>query len=148
MDIKQQINDDLKEAMRGGDQARRDALRLLRAAIKQVEVDAQTSLDDAGVIDVISRQAKQRRESIAEYEAGGRADLVEKERQELAYIEAYLPRQLGEDEIRALAQAAIDEVGVSDPRGMGQVMARLMPQLKGQADGRLVNQIVRGLLQK
>lgn len=148
MEIKQQIMDDLKEAMRSGAAEQRDTLRNLRAAIKQVEIDEQQTLDDAGVIDVLGRQAKQRRESIVEYEAGGREDLAAQERRELAIIETYLPRQFSADEIRALARQTIDELGVTDPRGMGQVMGQLMPQLRGQADGRLVNQIVRELLQK
>lgn len=146
MSLKQQLQDDLKEAMRGGEAARRDVLRLVLAAIKQAEVDGQKALDDAGVQDVLTKQAKQRRESMADYEKAGRADLVAGEQAELAVIDAYLPQMMSEAEVRAAAVALIAELGVTDAKGAGQVMGRLMAQLKGKADGRLVNQVVRDLL--
>lgn len=147
MSLKQQLQDDLKEAMRGGDAARRDVLRLMMAAIKQAEVDSQKALDDAGVQDVLTKQAKQRRESITDYENAGRADLAAGEQAELAIIEVYLPQMMSEAEVRAVAAELIAELGVTDAKGMGQVMGRLMAQLKGKADGRVVNQVVRDLLQ-
>lgn len=147
MSLKQQLQDDLKEAMRGGDAARRDVLRLMMAAIKQAEVDGQKTLDDAGVQEVLTKQAKQRRESITDYENAGRADLAAGEQAELTIIEVYLPQMMSEAEVRAVAAALIAELGVTDAKGMGQVMGRLMAQLKGKADGRLVNQVVRDLLQ-
>ncbi|MCA9963918.1 MAG: GatB/YqeY domain-containing protein [Anaerolineales bacterium] len=147
MSLKQQLQDDLKEAMRGGDAARRDVLRLMMAAIKQAEVDGQKTLDDAGVQEVLTKQAKQRRESITDYENAGRADLAAGEQAELTIIEVYLPQMMSEAEVRAVAATLIAELGVTDAKGMGQVMGRLMAQLKGKADGRLVNQVVRDLLQ-
>ena len=147
MSLKQQLQDDLKEAMRGGDAARRDVLRLMMAAIKQAEVVGQKTLDDAGVQEVLTKQAKQRRESITDYENAGRADLAAGEQAELTIIEVYLPQMMSEAEVRAVAAALIAELGVTDAKGMGQVMGRLMAQLKGKADGRLVNQVVRDLLQ-
>lgn len=147
MSLKKQLQDDLKEAMRSGDAARRDVLRLMMAAIKQSEIDGQTTLDDAGVLDILTKQAKQRRESMADYEQAGRADLAAAEQAELVMIETYLPQQMSEAEVRAVAAALVAELGVTDARGMGQVMGRLMAQLKGKADGRLVNKVVRDLLQ-
>ncbi|MCA9998059.1 MAG: GatB/YqeY domain-containing protein [Anaerolineales bacterium] len=147
MSLKQQLQDDLKEAMRGGEAARRDVLRLMMAAIKQAEVDGQKTLNDAEVQEVLTKQAKQRRESISDYENAGRADLAAGEQAELVIIEAYLPQMMSEAEVRAVASGLIAELGVTDAKGMGQVMGRLMAQLKGKADGRLVNQVVRDLLQ-
>jgi uncharacterized protein YqeY len=146
MTSKQQLQDDIKTAMREGDLQRRDVLRMVTAAIKQTEVDERRELDDAGVEDVLRRQAKLRRESIADYEKAGRADSVANETAELAIIESYLPQQLSRDDVATLAAKVIAELGVTDAKGMGQVMSKLMPQLKGNADGRLVNEVVRELL--
>ncbi len=146
MDLKERLRTDVAEAMKRGDTETRDALRLLLAAIKQSEVDEQKALDDAGVINVLTKQAKQRRESIADYQKAGRSDLIAQEELELVLIEKYLPQQMGRDEVRAIAAAIIAELGVTDPKGMGQVMSQLMPKVKGQADGRLVNDVVRELL--
>ncbi len=146
MGLKQQIQADLAEAMRAGDAGRRDTLRLLLAAIQQVEVDRGQALTESDVTAVIARQAKQRRESIADYERGGRADLAAAEADELAIIEAYMPEMMDEAAIRAAAATLIAELGANGPQDTGRVMARLMPQLKGKADGRLVNQVVRALL--
>lgn len=146
MGLKEQLREDMTAAMRTGDAARRDVLRMLLAAVKQAEVDTQTTLDDAGVQDVLTKQAKQRRESIADYTKAGRPELAAQEKAELALIEAYLPSMLARDEIAALAQQVISELGVAGPQAMGQVMGRLMPMLKGKAEGRLVNAVVRDLL--
>lgn len=146
MAIKDQMQEDLADAMRGGDPQKRDTLRLLMAAIKQVEVDGRKSLDDTGVQDVLNKQAKQRRESIEEYSKVGRSDLANQEQIELDIIETYLPQQMSRAQIEALAQETISQVGATEPKDMGKVMGRLMPQLKGRADGRLVNEVVRDLL--
>ena len=105
------------------------------------------TLEDAGLQDGLLRQGEQRQESIAEFTRSGRPDYVAREAAEAALIESYLPQMMDREAIEALARAAIAETGVTDAKGMGQVMARLMPQVKGQADGRLVNDVVRGLLQ-
>lgn len=147
MDTSEQLRADLKEAMRGGDTEKRDVLRFLLAAVKQVEVDEQKTLDEAGVQQVLQKQAKQRRESIADYSKAGRQDLVDEEEAQLAVIESYLPRQMSREEIAALAGAAIAATGAHGPQDMGKVMGQLMPQVKGKADGRLVNEVVRDLLQ-
>ena len=145
--LKEQLRADLKQAMISGDQKRRDVIRLLLAAIKQVEVDSGHELDDAAVQSLLAKQAKQRRESIAFSERAGRDDLVAEERAELQIIESYLPEMMSREEIAALAQKVIAETGAASMKDMGKVMGRLMPQLKGQADGQLVNTVVRSLLQ-
>jgi uncharacterized protein YqeY len=148
MSLKEQLRRDMAQAMRDGVADKRDTLRMLMAAIKQVEVDERIELDDVAVQNVIQKQAKQRRESIADYTAAGRAEMVAAEKMELEILEAYLPQMMSRAEVTAAAAAVITELGVSDSRGMGQVMGKLMPQLKGKADGRLVNEVVRALLQK
>lgn len=146
MNLKEQLMADLKTAMREQNTDTRDTIRLLQAAIKQEEIDRQTTLDEAGVAAVLQKQAKQRRESIADYEKAGRADLVAEEEKQLAIIENYLPQMMSRGEVEAVARQTIAELGVTDARGMGQVMGALMPKLKGRADGRVVNEVVRQLL--
>ena len=148
MTTKEQINDHLKESMKSGNKFRTETLRGLKSAIRYAEIEAGGELDEAGVIAVIIKQAKQRRDSITEFEKAGRADLVEQEANQLKILETYLPVQLSEEEIRVKAQAVIDELGVTDPAGMGQVMKRLTADLKGQADGKLISQVVRQLLSR
>ncbi|WP_420642761.1 GatB/YqeY domain-containing protein [Candidatus Leptofilum sp.] len=147
MSIKETLQQDRVAAMRSGDTDKRNTLGLLLAAIKQEEIDGQTALDDKGVQALLTKQAKQRRESIADYNKAGNPEMAASEQAELAIIETYLPQQMGRDEIAAIAAEIIAELGVTDAKGMGQVMGKLMPTLKGQADGRLVNEVVRDLLQ-
>ena len=146
MEIKAQLQSDLKDAMKSGATHKRDVIRSLLAAIKQVEIDDRVELDDKGVLGVIAKQAKQHRESIADFEKGGRDTLVAEEKAVLAIIEGYLPQQMSEDEVRAEAAATIAELGATNPKAMGQVMNALMGKLKGQADGKLVSKVVRELL--
>jgi uncharacterized protein YqeY len=146
MSLKDQIDNDLKAAMKGGDKSRTVTLRTLKSAIKYAEIEARRELGEQDLLAVIAQQAKQRRESIEEFKKGRRDDLVEKETADLAILESYLPAQLSEEEIKAKAEAVIAELGVTDMKGMGQVMKQLMAELKGQADGKVVNQIVRQLL--
>lgn len=147
MTLKEQLTADLKSAMREKDIEKRDTIRLLQAAIKQEEIDEQTTLDDAGVIAILTKQAKQRRESISDYQKAGRPEMVAEEEKQLAIIESYLPQKMSRDEIEVIARQTITELGVTDIKSMGQVMGQLMPKLKGQADGREVNEVVRALLQ-
>lgn len=148
MGIREDITADMKQAMRDKNNTTRDTLRLLLAAIKQVEVDERKTLDEAAVQTIITKQGKQRRESIAEYEKAGRTDLSEPEKQELAIIEKYLPQLMSRDEIEIIAREVIAEVGADGPNMMGAIMGKLMPKIKaaGQADGKLVNQVVKELL--
>ncbi len=151
MGLREQLMDDLKEAMRQQDETRKRTIRSVIAAIKkaETELDAsgqRVSLADDDILAVVAKQAKQRQESITEYRRGGREDLVAEEEAELAILQAYLPRQLSREEIEAEAVQIIAEVGASGPRDMGKVMKPLMARLKGRADGKLANQIVRELL--
>ena len=146
MELKEQLMTDLKAAMRARDADTRDTLRMMQAAIKQVEVDGGKPLDNAGVLGVLSKQAKQRRESIADYEKAGRDDLIAAEQRDLAVIERYLPKMMERAEIEAVVAKVIADTGASDPRDMGKVMGPVMGQLKGKVDGKLVNQVVRELL--
>lgn len=146
MSLKTQINDDLKKAMMEKDAARRDAIRIIQAAIKQVEVDSRKELDDVAVQDVLQVEAKKRREAITNFEQAGRTESAESERFELTLIETYLPKQLTREEIEAEVKAAIAQTGVTSSKEMGKLMGVLMPKVKGRADGKLVNEIVRALL--
>ena len=146
MSLKSRLDDDLKEAMRSGDRLRRSVIRLLRAAIKNEEIAVQRELDDAGVVDVLTRQVKQRRDSIEAFTQGGRQDMVDNEQAEVAVILEYLPRQMDADELTALVKLAIDETGAAGPADMGKVMGRVMPQVKGRAQGGQVSAIASRLL--
>ena len=147
MTLKEQLRLDMADAMRAGDKEKRDTIRLLLAAIKQIEIDGQLSLDDAGVQTVLAKQAKQRRESIVDYERAGRADIVDLEKAELVIIESYLPQMMSREEITEVATQTIADLGADGPKDTGRVMGSLMPQMKGKADGRLVSEVVRELLQ-
>lgn len=146
MTIKARINDDVKAAMRGGDARRRDALRLLLAALKQREVDERKELADPEVIAVIDKMLKQRRDSIAQFEQGGRQDLAEAEKFEVSVLEAYMPQALGEAEIAAAVAAAITESGAKGPADMGKVMGVLKAKLAGRADMGKVSALVKNKL--
>lgn len=146
MELKNQLMADLKTAMRAKDTQTRNTIRLMQSAIKQIEVDERVTLDNDAVLAVLMKQAKQRRESIAEYEKGGRSELAAVEKDELAIIDRYLPSMMTRAELEPLVRAALDETGVTDMKGMGKLMGKLMPQVKGKADGRLVNQVVREMI--
>jgi uncharacterized protein YqeY len=151
MGLREQLMDDLKDAMRQRDERRKTTIRSVLAAIKQSETELDASgnrihLDDDDILAVIAKQAKQRQESITEFRRGGREDLVAEEEAELAILQAYLPQQMTREEITAEAQQVIEEVGASSPRDMGKVMQPLMARLKGRADGKVANQVVRELL--
>jgi len=146
MSLKDTLAEDLKDAMRAGDEARKTAIRLVITAVKNAEVAAIKPLDDAGIIGVIGKQAKQRKESIDEFQKAGRQDLVDKEAAELRVLEAYLPAQMSREEIETDARAVIAEVGASGPGDKGKVMSALMPRLAGRAEGRAINEIVTELL--
>lgn len=143
MSIKDRIQDDLKAAMKSGDTRRREILRLLMAAFKQVEVDRRVTLSDEDVTGLLITEAKKRRESIDEMTRAGRTELAAQEQYELEVIEGYLPRQLSRDEIERIVGEAIAETGAAGPKDMGRVMGAVMPRLRGQADGKLVNEVVR-----
>jgi hypothetical protein len=146
MNLKEQLQEDMTAAMKSGDTVKRDAVRSLLAAIKYTEKDGQIELDDQGVILVIQKLVKQRHETIEDAQRAGRPQLIESEMADLAVLKTYLPEMMSEEEITNEARAVIAEIGASSPQDTGKVMSRLMPQIKGKADGRLVNNIVRDLL--
>ncbi|MFN2226779.1 MAG: GatB/YqeY domain-containing protein [Anaerolineae bacterium] len=151
MSLREQLADDLKDAMRAQDEVRKRTIRSVIAAIKQAEtnLDAKgrrVSVDDDGVLAILAKQAKQRKESIVEYSKGGRQDLVDEEQAELEILEAYLPQQLTREEIEAEAREAIRDIDATGRQDMGKVMRLLMERLRGRADGKVVNQVVTELL--
>lgn len=146
MSLKSRINDDLKTAMRGGDARRRDALRLLLAALKQREVDDRVDLTDGDVVAIVEKLIKQRREAMAQFEKGGRQDLVENERFELEVLQIYMPQALSEVEIRAAIVEAIAATGAKAPSDMGKVMGALKATLAGRADMGKVSALVKARL--
>jgi uncharacterized protein YqeY len=141
--LKPRINDDLKAAMRAGDTRRRDALRLLLAALKQREVDERKDLADADVVAVIDRMIKQRRDSITQFEKGGRQDLADAEKFELKLLQSYMPQALSDADIGAAVAAAIGETGAQGPADMGKVMGALKAKLAGRADMSKVSSMVK-----
>jgi hypothetical protein len=143
MSLSQRLVDDLKDAMRAGDSERRDVVRYLRAAIKNREIELRRPLTDDEIVAVIRGQIKQRRDSIELYRSGGREDLADAEAREITVLETYLPAQMPDTEIRAIARRVIDETSARGPRDMGKVMPRLIELIGGRADGSLVSQIAR-----
>jgi len=148
MSLQEKLNTDLKAAMRAHDELRMLVLRTVLSSMNYAEIAKQKKLDDGGVIDVIGKEIKQRRESIEAYEKGNRKDLADKEKAEMAVLQEYMPAQMGHDEIVKIVQAVIAEVGAKGPGEKGKVMQKLMPQVKGKADGNEVNNIVTDLLGK
>jgi uncharacterized protein YqeY len=134
MSLKERIQEDMKAAMRSGDKDRLGTIRLIMAAVKQREVDERISLDDAQVVSVLEKMGKQRRESITQFQAGGRADLVAKENAELAIISSYMPAQLSDGELDALINEAIAQSGAASIKDMGKVMAIIKSRAQGRAD--------------
>lgn len=143
MSLKDRINEDMKNAMRAKDAPRLSALRLLLAAIKQRQVDERIELDDDGVIAVVDKMLKQRRDSVAQYEAAQRFDLASAERFEIDVLTAYKPAGLGADEIAAAIEAAVAATSAAGPADMGKLMAVLKPQLAGKADMAEVSKLVK-----
>ncbi|MCH7622078.1 MAG: GatB/YqeY domain-containing protein [Chloroflexi bacterium] len=146
MTIREKIEDDIRQAMRSQNRQRLDALRFLKNAIQMVEKDQQKALDDTGVTEVIAKQVKERRESIRMFEQGSRTDLVAKESAELAVLEEYMPPQMSAEQLSTLIRDVIQQVGAETPRDKGRVMGRLMPQVRGLADGAQVNALVDEIL--
>ena len=146
MSLKERINEEMKAAMRAGEARKRDAIRLLLAAIKQKEVDERITLDDAAIVAVIDKMLKQRRDSITQYEAAGRQDLADTEKFESAVLSAYLPAKMSVAEIAAAIAAALAETGAKTPADMGKLMAVLKPRLAGKADMGEVSKQVKAAL--
>jgi uncharacterized protein YqeY len=149
MGLKERIESDLKSALKAGDVVRLSCLRMMKAAVFSKEIeDKCKDLEDSGVITVLNTLAKRANESIVQFEAGGRSDLVNKEKAELEIIKAYLPEALNESEVIALVDAAVLESGALGPKDMGKVMKILAPKISGRADGKIVSTLVQKKLQK
>ncbi len=146
MSLQDRLVEDIKDAMRQKDELRRTTLRMIRSAIQYEEIAKHESLDDPGVINILSRMVRQHQESITEFQRGNRQDMVEREEAELAIVRNYLPEQLSSDDIADLARKVIADVGAAGPSDMGKVMGQLMPQVRGKADGGDVSRVVTELL--
>ena len=142
MSIQDKLMDDLKTSMKTKNKVRKDVITMIRSDVKQREVDERVELNDEDVIDIISKQLKQRKDSIAEFQKGDRQDLVESTEKEIEILLEYLPLQLTEDELDKIVRETIDEVNAETPKDMGKVMGGIMPKIKGRADGSLVNTLV------
>nr|WP_315467643.1 GatB/YqeY domain-containing protein [uncultured Undibacterium sp.] len=148
MGLKEQITEDMKAAMRAKDTAKLGAIRLITAAMKQKEVDERVELTDAMVLVIIEKMIKQRKDSITQFEAGGRQDLADIEKAEMAILSAYMPAGLSEAEMQAAVTEAVAEVGATGPQDMGKLMAVLKPKLAGRADMTVVSAMVKAALAK
>lgn len=143
MSLKEKLQEDLKSSMKNKDTIRKSVVTLIRAAIKQHEVDNRVELADDTIIDIISKQLKQRKDSLAEFEKANRDDLVEETKSEIQVLEGYLPQQLSEEELEKIVIETIAEVGATSMKDMGKIMATIKPKTAGRADGRKINELVK-----
>ena len=146
MSLTELLQNDVKQALKAKNELKKSTLRLLLSSVSYARIEKGDELTDEEVLDVLTREAKRRRESIEAAERGGRSDVADKERAELEIISQYLPKQLGEDEIEIIARQVVDEVGAADMKDKGKVMGPLMQRVRGKADGKLVNLVVEKLL--
>ena len=146
MSLKERLLEDMKTAMRDKDVLKKNAVQMARAAVLQVEKDNRITLDDDGIVDIIAKEVKKRRDSLPDYEKSGRQDLIDNLKTEIEILMQYLPRQLSEEELEALVKQAILETGALSAKDMGRVMQAVMPRVKGRADGRMINLMVKKLL--
>ena len=147
MTMRDKLEDDIRQSMRDRNQARLDALRFLKSAVQAAEKSGGESLDDARMLDVVAKQVNDRRESIRMFQEGNRTDLVSKETAELQVLEEYLPPQMSREELESLIQDLVSQVGATSIRDKGKLMGRLMPQVKGKADGAIVNELATQILE-
>ncbi|MEW4370637.1 GatB/YqeY domain-containing protein [Paenibacillus kandeliae] len=147
MSLSERLNEDMKQAMRDKDKFKLSTIRMVRSTIKNQEIDLKRDLNDDEVLDILSREIKQRKDALQEFEKAGRDDLTTNLRAEIEIVSEYLPTQLSEEEIKVIVQQTILETGASSKADMGKVMSALMPKVKGRADGKVVNQAVQQLLQ-
>lgn len=147
MRLVERLTDDMKQAMKNKDKLKLSVIRMVKSAIKNEEINQSKELSDDEVLTVLTRELKQRRDSLQEFEKAGRDDLAAASRDEIAVLMEYMPEQLGEEDIRKLVAEAVEQTGASSKKDMGKVMGVLMPKVKGRADGALVNKVVQELLQ-
>ncbi|MFH1662326.1 MAG: GatB/YqeY domain-containing protein [Chloroflexota bacterium] len=144
--LKQKLNDDLMQSLKDRDKRRSSVIRLVMSAVHNSEIAKRASLEDTDILGVIAKEAKQRKESIEAFKQGNRQDLVDQEEAELVILEEYLPEQMSRDEIVSTARKVIDEIGAQSLQDKGKVMGKLIPQLKGKAEGKTINEVVTELL--
>ncbi|RRJ66714.1 GatB/YqeY domain-containing protein [Paenibacillus oralis] len=147
MNLSERLNEDMKQAMKNQDKFKLSTIRMVRATMKNLEIDLKRTLNDNEVLDILSREIKQRKDALQEFEKAGRDDLAEQVKAEAEILAEYLPEQLTEEEIKVIVQQTIQETGASSKADIGKVMSALMPKVKGRAEGKLVNQAVQQLLQ-
>jgi uncharacterized protein len=147
MELKDRIDSECKTALKSGEKIKVSTLRMILAEVKNAEIAKRGDLSEEELLAVVAREARKRKESIEEFGRGGREDLVAKESEELAIIQAYLPEQMYDGEVRSIVEETIKEVGATSSGDLGKVMGKLMPKIKGKADGKKVNQMVREMLQ-
>ena len=148
MSLKEKLLQDMKDAMKNKETIRKNTIQLVRSGVLQIEKDNNVELDDSGVIDVIAKELKKRRDSLPEFEKSGRMDLIENLNKEIEVLLAYLPEQLSEGEIKQIVQDTINEVGATTMKDMGKVMGAVSPKVKGRADNKIVSGFVKELLTK
>jgi len=146
MSLKDQLLEDLKTAMRDKEVIRKNTVQLVRAAVLQVEKDNKITLDDDGVIEIIAKEVKKRRDSLPDYENSGRQDLVDNLNVEIEILLKYLPQQLTEEELEVIVKKAIEDTGATSAKDIGKIMQAVLPQVKGRADGKMINQIVKKII--
>ena len=146
MSLKETLMNDLKEAMKEKDIIRKNTVQMIRSSVLQFEKDNKAELDDEGVLDVIAKELKRRRDVLPEYEKSGRADLIADINREIEILLAYLPKQLSREELEEIVTQAISETGATSMKDMGRIMGAVMPKTKGRADGKMINEIVKAHL--
>ncbi|MEC0243044.1 GatB/YqeY domain-containing protein [Paenibacillus dokdonensis] len=147
MNLSERLNEDMIQAMKSREKFRLSTIRMVRSTIKNLEIDLKRTLDDNEVLDILSREIKQRKDALQEFKKADRDDLASNVEAEIEIIGQYLPEQLSEEEIKVIVQQTIQETGASSKADMGKVMSALMPKVKGRSDGKLVNQVVQQFLQ-
>jgi len=146
--LKQQLTDDLKQAIKSGDTVKRSIIRLVMASISNAEIAKRGDIEDSDILGIIAKEVRQHEESIDSFKKGNRQDLVEKEEAEMAVLKGYMPQQMSREEVVEAARQVIGEVGAQGPSDKGKVMQQIMPRLKGKADGRVINEVVTELLSR
>jgi uncharacterized protein YqeY len=146
MSLSEQLNEDMKQFMKSGDKFALSVVRMLRSAVKNVEIDQRRTISDDEVLDILSREIKQRKDASSEFQKAGRQDLVDQSHAEIEVIQKYMPQALTEEELQLIVQQTIVQVGASSRADMGKVMSAVMPQVKGRADGKKINEVVQRLL--
>ena len=146
MSLKERLLEDMKVAMRDKDVIKKNTVQMARSAVLQVEKDSRITLDDDGILDVIVKEVKKRRDSLPEFEKSGRQELIDNLKTEIEVLMQYLPKQLTEEELEVIVRQAVQDTGASSAKDMGKIMQEVMPKVKGRADGRIINQIVKKIL--